>query len=155
MPRKHLLPPFLEGIIDPDDYEHWLTRKAAAHVKRDRKRAQSDVMPALYKEAVHAAVLRSDGRDAYTGELLDWKLISTYNNEDSKAGKHSYKSSFALLPTVDHISAGATEASFHICSWRTNDAKSDLSFEGFVELCQKVLTHAGYSVQKRSKHRVQ
>ncbi len=153
MPRKHSMPPFLEDVIKPEAYERWLERKAAAHVKRDRKRAQSDVTPSLYKEAIHAAVTLSEGHDAYTGELLDWKLISTYNNEDSRAGKHSYKSSFALLPTVDHISAGATEASFRICSWRTNDAKSDLSFEGFIELCQKVLTHAGYSVQKSGRRK--
>ena len=148
MPRKHLLPPFLEGVISPDVYERWLGRKAAAHVKRDRKRTQSNVTPSLYKAAIHAAVLRSNGCDAYTSEPLDWKLISTFNNEEAKAGKHEYKSHFALLPTVDHIEAGATEASFHICSWRTNDAKSDLSFDGFVELCQKVLAKAGYAVKK-------
>jgi hypothetical protein len=143
MPRKHSMPLFLEGVIPPEAYERWLGRKAAAHVKRDRKRAQSDVTPSLYKETIHAAVLLSEGCDAYTGEPLD-------NNEDAKAGKHKYKSRFALLPTVDHVSAGATEANSRICSWRTNDAKSDLSFEGFVELCQKVLTHVGYSVQKRT-----
>jgi hypothetical protein len=90
----------------------------------------------------------SEGRDAYTGERLDWTLLSKYNNEESKAGRHGYKSGFALLPTVDHVSAGATEANFRICGWRTNDAKNDLSLEAFIELCQKVLSHAGYSVQK-------
>jgi hypothetical protein len=35
----------------------------------------SGVIQALYKEAVHAAVVSSDGRDAYTGEELDWELI--------------------------------------------------------------------------------
>jgi hypothetical protein len=89
----------------------------------------------------------SVGRDAYTGEELDWKLLSTYKNEDSKTGKHGYKAGFALLPTVDHVTAGATEASFRICGWRTNDAKNDLSHEAFVELCTKVLAHAGYSVK--------
>ena len=148
MPRKHLLPSFLEGVISPDVYERWLGRKAAAHVKRDRKRTQSNVTLSLYKAAIHAAVLRSNGCDAYTGELLKWRLISTYNNKDAKLGKHKYKSRFALLPTIDHIHAGATGASFNICSWRTNDAKSDLSFEDFVELCQKVLAKAGYAVTK-------
>ncbi len=145
------MPAFLEGVVKPEAYERWLGRKAAAHVRRDRKRAQSDVTTSVYKEAIHAAVLRSEGRDAYTGEALNWKLISTYNNEDSIGGKQIYKSGFALLPTVDHMSAGATEASFRICGWRTNDAKSDLSFDGFVELCQKVLTHAGYSVKKQKQ----
>jgi len=103
---------------------------------------------ALYKEAIHGAVVLSQGRDAYTGERLDWKLISTYNNNESKLGKHGYKSSFALLPTVDHVGPGATEASFRICGWRTNDAKNDLSHEEFIDLCAKVLTHAGHSVKR-------
>lgn len=149
MPRKHTMPAFLNGSVLPEAYERWLGRKAAAHVKRDRKRGHSAVTQALYKEAIHAAVVQSGGRDAYTGEELDWKLISTYKNEDSKAGKHGYKFGFALLPTVDHVSAGGTAANFRICSWRTNDAKNDLSQEGFIDLCTKILKHAGYSVTKR------
>ncbi len=142
------MPTFLNGSVSPEAYERWLGRKAAAHVKRDRKRGSPAATRALYKEAIHAAVVTSGGCDAYTGEELDWKLISTYKNEDSKAGKHSYKSGFALLPTVDHVSAGATEASFRICGWRTNDAKNDLSLEAFVVLCTRVLSHAGYSVKR-------
>lgn len=149
--RKHTMPSFLSEVVSEEAYERWLGRKAAAHVKRDRKRAQSLVSQALYKEAIHAAVVLSEGRDAYSGEQLDWKLISTYNNEASKAGKHGYKFDFALLPTVDHISAGATEASFRICSWRTNDAKSDLSVDAFLELCTKVVAHADHSVSMRSQ----
>lgn len=148
MPRKHTMPTFLNGSVLPEAYERWLGRKAAAHVKRDRKRGHSAVTQAPYKEAIHAAVVVSGGRDAYTGEELEWKLISSYKNEDSKVGKHGYKAGFALLPTVDHVSAGATEASFRICSWRTNDAKNDLSYEAFVKLCIKILQHAGYSVRK-------
>lgn len=142
------MPKFLEGVIPPEAYEKWLSRKAKAHVIRDRKRSHSTARVSLYKEAIHAAVLMSEGLDAYTGEELDWTLLSKYNNEESKAGRHGYKAGFALLPTVDHVSAGATEASFRICGWRTNDAKNDLSLEAFIELCKKMLTHAGYSVQK-------
>lgn len=29
---------------------------------------------------------------------------------------------------------------------RTNDAKNDLSHESFLELCQKALRHAGFTV---------
>src|SRR3712207_1499413 len=110
MPRKHSMPPFLDGEILPETYERWLGRKAMAHVKRDRNRGHSAATIALYKEAIHAAVVLSEGRDAYTGEQLDWTLLSKYNNEESKAGRHGYKAGFALLPTVDHVSAGATEA---------------------------------------------
>jgi hypothetical protein len=142
------MPAFLDGEITPEAYERWLSRKTAAHVKRDRKRGRSAVTPTLYTEAIHAAVILSEGRDFYTNEPLNWKLISTYRNEDSKVGNHHYKSGFALLPTVDHVSAGATEASFRICSWRTNDAKNDLTLEDFILLCQKVLKHAGFVVRK-------
>ena len=145
MSTKHTLPHFL---TDAKSYERWLARKAAAHGKRDRKRGH-ECSDATYREAIHAAVVISDGKDAYTGESLDWHLISTYRNEDSKKGRHSYKAGFALLPTVDHVASESTEASFKICAWRTNDAKSDLSLESFLELCQRALNHAGYIVQKR------
>lgn len=147
MPRKHTIPAFLEDIVTPEKYERWLQRKAAAHVKRDRNRGRGATRSA-YKEAIHAAVILSDGRDSYTGEDLDWKLISTYKNEDSKAGRHGYKSRFALLPTVDHIDAGATESSFRICAWRTNDAKSDLSPANFIALCTKVANFAKLRVNE-------
>ena len=145
MPRKHTMPPFLEGVVTPEKYESWLSRKAATHVKRDRKRQRS-AAGSVYKEAIHAAVVLSAGKDAYTGEQLDWARIGTYDNEESKAGRHGYKAQHALLPTVDHLDAGATEASFRVCAWRTNDAKNDLSIASFLELCQRALEHAGYAV---------
>jgi hypothetical protein len=145
MPRKHTLPGFLSGVIAPEAYEKWLARKAAAHVKRDRRRNHT-CSNSIYKEAIHAAVLLSAGVDAYTGEALDWSLISTYRNEDSQKGRHAYKAGFALLPTVDHLSSDATEASFRICAWRTNDSKNDLSVDAFIDLCQKVLVHARFQV---------
>jgi hypothetical protein len=134
--------------VDEKLYERWLTRKAIAHVKRDRKRERYCTV-ANYKKAIHEAVCASEGKDAYTGETLQWELIGTYKNEDSKIGRHGYKAGFALLPTVDHVSSDATVASFRICGWRTNDAKNDLSLEAFIELCQKILSHAGYHVEKR------
>lgn len=148
MPLKHSLPSFLTGLITGEAYERWLGRKAAAHVKRDRKRGYSAATGSLYKEAIHAAVLKSEGRDGYTGEVLEWKLISTYKNEDSKQGRHTYKAGFASLPTVDHVDAGATEASFIICGWRTNDVKNDLSLTSLIDVCEKILRHAGHSVTR-------
>jgi len=148
MPKKHAMPSFLEGVVTPEAYERWLIRKAATHVKRDRKRGRECTRSA-YRAAIHQAIVTSGGKDAYTGEKLDWHLISTYNNEDSRRGRHAYKARFALLPSVDHIDAEATETRFRICAWRTNDAKNDLSLESFLDLCQRVLTHAGYFVERR------
>lgn len=147
MPRKHSLPAFLSDVVTEQAYERWLTRKAAAHLRRDRKRGHTGT-GALYREAIHAAVVLSRGKDAYTGETLDWHLISTYRNEDSQLGRHAYKASFALLPTVDHVDATATEASFKICGWRTNDAKHDLSLSSFLDLCEKALLFAGYRIDR-------
>ena len=148
MSKKHAMPSFLEGVVKPEAYERWLIRKAAAHVKRDRKRGHECTCSA-YRAAIHQAVVRSGGKDAYTGEKLDWHLISKYNNEDSEIGRHAYKAGFALLPSVDHVEVEATETSFKICAWCTNDAKNDLSLESFLDLCQKVLAHAGYFVERR------
>lgn len=141
------MPAFLEGKTEAQAYEHWLARKASAHVRRDRNRGRAgdSVTRSLYKEAIHAAVVLSGGVDAYTGEPLDWHLISQYDNDESKLGRHKYKAQFALLPSVDHLDAGATEASFRICAWRTNDAKNDLSHGEFIALCRRVVAHAGES----------
>ena len=114
---------------------------------RDRRRGLSGVTGAAYRDAIHVAVLDSRGTDAYTGKELDWNLISQYKNEDSRNGRHGYKAGLALLPTVDHIEASGSQASFRICAWRTNDAKNDLSVSEFQILCKRVLMHAGYRVE--------
>jgi hypothetical protein len=129
-------------------YRRWLERKARAHARRDKKRGWGELTVAQYKAAIHAAVIASGGRDAYTGEPLDWSLLSTYCNEDSKEGRAVYKARFALLPTVDHFDVGAHGEGFRICGWRTNDAKHDLTYPDFVALCKKVLEHAGYEVKR-------
>ena len=149
MPRKHTMPDFLTDVVTPEAYERWLTRKARAHVKRDRTRNGSSVTVALYKESIHGAVVLSEGKDAYTGEKLHWQLISTYKNEDSKLGRSQYKAQFASLPTVDHVGPGVAEGTFRICAWRTNDAKNDLSHAAFLDLCAAVLRHSGYTVSKK------
>lgn len=148
MSKKRTLPSFLESRVSAPNYKRWLVRKAAAHLKRDRKRGNAQSSGAAYRDAIHAAVVRSQGKDAYTGEPLDWTLISHYNNEASQAGRHGYKAGFALLPTVDHIEASSRESGFCICAWRTNDAKNDLSRDDFIDLCVRVLTHASYRVAK-------
>ena len=144
--KRHPLPQFLTGRVSQLVYERWLSRKAAAHLKRDRKRGYEDVSGSLYRDQIHDAVLASEGLDYYTGEELDWSLLSKYNNEDSAAGKHTYKAGFALLPTIDHIESARMNSGFHICGWRTNDAKHDLTHYEFIQLCKLVLQKAGFNV---------
>lgn len=146
MPKNQLFPAFLDDVVSPEAYHRWICRKARAHCIRDRARGHTAASVSLYKDAIHHAVEGSMGLDAYTGEKLSWELISKYNNEESKEGKHAYKASFGLLPTVDHVSASDTAAAFKICGWRTNDAKHDLSLADFLVLCRSALEHAGYKV---------
>lgn len=138
--KKYQRPKFLVQVVTQDVYERWLQRKAQAHVRRDRKRGNKACTVSIYKQAIHNAVIDSNGVDAYTGEFLDWNLISTYDNDESRKYKREYKARFALLPSVDHVGDGTGPADFKICSWRTNDAKHDLSYDDFLNLCKKVVS---------------
>ena len=144
---RYALPTALEGDCTEEAYKRWLQRKAAAHVIRDRKRWNIPLSVAAYKQAIHAAVLESGRRDVYTGEVLDWGLISKYDNDKSKHGRTAYKKQFALLPTVDHAGDTPGDLNFRICSWRTNDAKSDLAYEEFVSLCRRVIRYRDTQVK--------
>jgi len=149
--RKYQIPKFLEGTVTQAHYERWLHRKAVTHVKRDRNRGNKTATNVEYKIAIHKAVSDSEGKDAYTGEELDWALLSRYDNEASKKHGRNYKKQFALLPSVDHVGDGTGPADFKICAWRTNDAKNDLSYEEFVELCRKVVKAANNSFAIQTK----
>jgi hypothetical protein len=76
MLHKHSMPKFLEGVSLPKAYVKWLGRKAMEHVKCDRNRGYSTATVALHKEAIHAAVVLSEGLDGYIAEQLDWTLLS-------------------------------------------------------------------------------
>lgn len=138
---QYALPSALRGLCTEVAYKRWLHRKAVAHVIRDRKRWQIPLAVTDYKQAIHAAVIETGAHDAYTGDGLDWGLISKYDNEKSKTGRSAYKKTLALLPTVDHAGNAPGDMNFRICAWRTNDAKSDLTLEEFIELCRRVLRH--------------
>ncbi len=107
------VPACLAGKCSQADYTHWLYGKAAAHVKRDRKRGNSTCSTDSYRQAIHAAVCAEGNRDAFTGEELRWDLIRTYNNTASKAGRREYKKLFALLPTVYHLGEGLGDPEFY------------------------------------------
>lgn len=136
--RVFHLPKFLEGVLTRESYVRWLQRKAQAHIKRDRQRGNINGTVSEYKRAIHQAVCDSEGFDQYTNDPLDWGLLSTYRNEESREGRRTYKAKFSLLPTVDHVGDGSGDANFKICGWAVNDAKGDLSLLDFVRLCQRV-----------------
>jgi hypothetical protein len=145
---KNRFPSFLIDKLPQEVYERWLRRKAQAPIKRDRQRGNKTANGKAYRAAIHSAVLESGGRDFYTGEELDWSLISKYDNDKSKENGRNYKHSFAMLPTIDHVGDGMGSANFKICSWRTNDAKNDLELPVFLTLCQTMLEYQGYAVAK-------
>ncbi len=138
---KYELPEFLKISATQEAYDKWLSRKASAHLKRDRKRGNIASTREQYKIEIHQAVVRSNGFDEYTGKSLRWNLISTYDNDISKNKGREYKATFADLPTVDHVNDGKGDPDFKICSWKVNDAKNDLSLEEFLDLCETVLRH--------------
>ena len=139
--RKYPLPSFLIGSCSQEEYSRWLHRKAIAHIRRDRKRGNTKATIEGYKIAIHGAVEKSVGNDSYTGNPLRWDLISKYDNDDSKDGGRVYKKDFGDLPTVDHVDDGMGSPDFKICSWRINDAKNDLSYDEFIDVCRQVLKY--------------
>jgi len=143
------MPSFLsDTLVTQELYEKWLRRKAQRHVRRDRQRGNKTAIGEKYRTAIHDAVINCGGFDAYSGEKLDWSLISQYDNDESKDKRREYKKRFALLPTVDHIGDGTGSADFKICSWQTNDAKNDLSLDEFLSVCRVILEWHGYTVKK-------
>jgi hypothetical protein len=135
-PTPNFIPPKgrTEKEID-EDYQIWLDRKASAHRKRDGNQFTKE----QYKQAIHKAVVLSEGCDFYTGELLNWSLLGTFGREEN--GIKNYKKE-PKLPTVDHLNGRSNiDLLFVVTGWAVNDAKNDLSYEDFLTLCGKVLKH--------------
>jgi hypothetical protein len=149
MSRRYALPDTLAGLTTQSSYVRWLSRIALHHVRRDRERGNALATRESYMLSIHAAVVASDGRDAYTGEALDWHLISTYDNAQAAQGGRAYKATLAMKPTVDHVGDGLGPADFRICAWRTNQAKGDLAYDDFVALCRRVIAFHDTSVSER------
>ena len=147
--REYKMPKFLQEFIKEQKlYEKWLYRRAASQFLRDEKYYKKNDKSlnstrAIYREKIHQAVIKSNGKDFYTGEELNWNKISTFGK------KNGYKK-IPDLPTVEHINRQKlnNKVEFVICSWEVNDMKNDLSYADFRELCKKVLEYkAGQNEQ--------
>jgi hypothetical protein len=150
MPLKYELPSFLAGKTSQAMYSKWLKGQSKRNFIRDKGHGNAAITNEVYKVEIHRAVIESNGFDQYTGEALDWSLTGKYDNAESKKGGRKYKAARALLPTIDHCGDGLGPANFKICSWRTNDAKHDLSYNDFIVLCRRVLAHADGNLEKKS-----
>jgi len=138
---KYAVPECIREKCTQAKYSRWLHTKATAHVRRDRRRFKNACMVQQYKTAIHEAVGVGGNLDYYTGEELDWSLVSTFDNAAAMEGRIKYKKSFVMLPTLDHTEDEQGRRKFVICSWRVNDMKSDMSENEFYELCDRVLRH--------------
>ena len=135
MNQKYEAPKFIKNKETRARYEKWLSRRASSHAKRDGVATQ------MYKGRIHKAVERSNGVDAYTGERLDWDLISKYDNEEARKGGVGHWRRFKLLPSVDHVQKISRPGQFRICGLRTNDAKGYMSIAELRAFCKKVLRY--------------
>ena len=124
------------GVRD-GKYSELIQRKAVAVTRRDKRRGgKYSVKEAI--EAIHQAFHRCNGFDPYDGSKLDPELLGEYKNDEAKAQRAAYKRRFAMLPTVDHVTAKPV-ADFEIVSWQTNDAKGDMSPDEFIAYCHRVV----------------
>lgn len=142
--RKWVLPASLPGL-DENVFRKWLRRKAAAHVRRDRKRGFKLASVSGYMAAIIRAIEASGGRDYYTGEPLDWVRIGLWRNAEAAERRGEYRREFWNLPSVDHDFTDPANPVFHICSWRVNDSKNDQSLAEFLALADAVRRHVAVS----------
>jgi hypothetical protein len=141
-PAKYFLPDFLEGICTQDQYRRWLDGRAGKLFSADKRLKRPYAQPGAkwyYKQKINEAALQ--GRlDPFTGEVLRWELIGTWDPTKKDPDNASVRN-FRLLPTVDHVDPESDALEFEICSWRINDCKGDLNPEEFVGVCKKVIEY--------------
>jgi hypothetical protein len=116
---RHTVPECIKAYCEQVKYSRWLHRMVAAHTLRDLKRDMACTI-ARYKAEIHAAVCSRGDLDFYTGEPLDWSLISTYDNESSKTGKIRYKKTLSLLQlSTTHLMKRANRNSSFVLGMST------------------------------------
>jgi hypothetical protein len=142
---KYPLPSYLVGQTSQSDYNRWIEGKSETIFESDllyKRPCALAAPPEIYRQKMHNAVVKRGDRDPYTGDLLRWNQIHTWDNIKDK-GHINYLKEFSLLPTVDHIDPYALDLEFEICSWLSNGCKSDQTPEEFIAMCKLILQHRG------------
>jgi hypothetical protein len=137
---EYPMPARLEGRCTQSVFIKWLNVKADSLLTRDRKRGKPyamNVTQAFYKGLIYKAVLNSGDFDPYTGDPLAWERIGMWDTTHDH--DENYKRTFALMPTVDHITPDVLE--FEICSWIVNECKTWLDPQEFIDLCAKIVAY--------------
>jgi hypothetical protein len=143
-PHPYPLPPFLEGIVTPEQFRIWLFHKARTLLDRDRKAKRLCAQGAnrkMYRDAIYDALMRGALCDPYTGEPLAWDKLGLWNPEKDKDLNDNFEMEFSLLPSVDHIDPNAGGLKFEICGWLVNTCKNNFTPDEFVAICRDVLAH--------------
>jgi hypothetical protein len=141
-PQLYFLPSFLNGIISEARYRRWLNRKASHLYHNDVRQKRPCALNSSarqYKALIHKAILDNGLFDPFTGELLRWELLDTWDDSSDKNPGRDVIEKFSLLPTVDHIDPGGTTPGFEICSWLVNRCKCDMTPDEFISLCKKII----------------
>ena len=129
--------------ISQDLYGKWLDKVTTPHLLRDRKRLVGQTIERkVYRVAIHKAVVESNGKDYYTGEPLNWKLLQHFSGSTvSTTAKGSKRASQEMTPTLDHENLSAKHPVFRICSMRTNKCKSDYSIDTLLDFSRKLIAY--------------
>jgi len=145
--KDYPVPDFLiEAGIQQETYGRWLDRITNAHVGRDRDRLGAEIKPAIYRKAIHEAVQRCKGKDAYTGQPLDFRLLEFI------AGAPVLGRDETLVPTLDHVVLNPLHPRFEFCSLRTNKCKADLTAEELLDFARAIVTYSGETKDTPTNH---
>ncbi|MDD5673182.1 MAG: hypothetical protein PHC61_03380 [Chitinivibrionales bacterium] len=115
-----------------------------------------------YALKIQKAVPATGLNDPYTGQLLRWDLIGTWDSKKKidrlramAAKPRGFNNDLYLLPTIDHKSPAAQELDIEICSLRINCCKGSLNPDEFVALCKQVVDFKAKSrqISKSKKQR--
>jgi hypothetical protein len=142
-PQRWFLPEYLAGICTLDQYRKWLFSHAQILLNRDRKLKRPYALNGhmeLYKQLINDAA-QNGMHDPFTGDLLEWEKINSWNPAKKDPSGHSVRN-FRLLPTADHVDPASDVLEIQICSLFMNDCKGNLNPQEFIAICGKVANDA-------------
>ena len=116
-----------------ENYTNWLTKRSKSLMRHDRKKGNTVHPIGHYRQALHTAMIRSQGFDEYSGEPINWSLAFT--NRNGKVGAKSRRK-FSDAPSVDHITGGGLGVA--ICRDDTNTAKGCMTPADLHAFCKAV-----------------
>ena len=119
-------------------YLKWLARESSRFFNNDMKHKIKSISRLEYKDAIHKAVLKNKDIDAFTGNLLNWKLLGKYDSKMAREHGRSYKVLYGDIPTATLINGGAGHTNISICAWKVDECKGELNFNEFSEICNAV-----------------